>query len=69
MEMRNNVFPIIKNLHIACVHKGKKKTDKKVSEHYANIPITIIESLINVKDVLNKVNKVLILALLLGLLL
>lgn len=47
MATKPNVFTIIKDLHTACGHKGEKKTYKKISEHYANIPMTVIKSFIS----------------------
>ncbi|KAL1488341.1 hypothetical protein ABEB36_014818 [Hypothenemus hampei] len=46
MATRNNEFTIIEDIHRACGHKGEKKTHKKVSEHYANIPISSVKKVI-----------------------
>lgn len=43
MTTKNHAGNIIRDLHVACGHKGEKKTYKKVAEHYANIPMFMIK--------------------------
>lgn len=40
-------FSIIKDLHTDCGHKGEKKTDKKIAEHYGNISMTVMKSFVS----------------------
>ena len=37
---------IVRDIHIACNHKGETKTHKKVQEQYANIPIAVVKQVI-----------------------
>ena len=45
-ETNNDVCMTSNNTHANCWHKGQKKTHKKVSEHYANIPISLVKMFI-----------------------
>lgn len=43
MTTKHHAINVIRDLHVACGHKGEKKTYKKVAEHYANIPMFMIK--------------------------
>lgn len=37
---------IIRDMHVAAGHKGERKTHKKISEHYSNIPMSAVKEFI-----------------------
>lgn len=39
---KETVLAVIKEIHVAINHKGERKTHKKISESYANIPRKIV---------------------------
>ena len=46
MATKESVYSIIKDIHVSIGHGGERKTFKKISENYANIPRTIVEEFI-----------------------
>jgi len=46
MATKKTVLSIINDMYAACEHKWQKKTHKKLSKHYANIPISFVKMFI-----------------------
>ena len=46
MATKKTVLSIINDMYAACEHIWQKKTHKKLSEHYANIPISFVKMFI-----------------------
>jgi hypothetical protein len=42
MATKDNAITIFRDIHLSTGHKGEKKTYKKISEHFANIPRHIV---------------------------
>ena len=51
MVLTEDMWNIVRDIHVACGHKGETKTHKKVREQYANI------TMVTTKDVIKKCDR------------